>query len=68
MASAARRFTQPHGGETLEQIAARELAGRPRAEALSALASWNLHLVVRLGRGGGLLPSDIVFLEPPLVR
>jgi hypothetical protein len=24
--------------------------------------------VVRLGRGGGLLPSDIVFLEPPRPR
>jgi hypothetical protein len=68
LASHARRFTQPRGGETLEQIAARELPDRPRAEAQAALESWNLHLVVRLGRGGGLLPSDIVFLEPPRPR
>jgi hypothetical protein len=38
LASAARRFTQPRGGETLAEIAARELAARPRAEALSAQA------------------------------
>ena len=68
MASPARRFTQPRGGETLAEIAARELPDRARAEALAALESWNLHLVVRLGRGGGLLPSDVVFLEAPLLR
>jgi hypothetical protein len=30
--------------------------------------SWNLHLAARagLGRSVGLLPSDIVFIEPPL--
>ena len=31
------------------------------------LLSWNLHLAARagLGRAVGLLPSDIVFTEPP---
>jgi hypothetical protein len=67
VASRSRRFTQPHGGETLEAIAARALPERPRAEAVRDLESWNPHVVIRLGRGG-LLPSDVIFLEPPLPR
>jgi hypothetical protein len=65
--SRGRRFTQPRGGETLESIAARELPERPRAEAVRDLETWNPHVVIRLGRGG-LLPSDVVFLEAPLPR
>ena len=58
----------PQSGDDLASIAARELPGIDDAE--QQLASWNLHLAARagLGRGVGLLPSDIVFTEPPRPR
>lgn len=53
----------PEPGDTLATIAARELGGPAEDD----LASWNLHLAARapIGPPGSLLPSDIVFLEPP---
>jgi hypothetical protein len=65
---AARRYTFPQAGDDLATIAARELAGVDGAE--QQLLSWNLHLAARagLGRSGGLLPSDVVFTEPPPAR
>ena len=55
----------PRLGDDLAAIAARELPGLD--DAAQQLASWNLHLAARagLGRGVGLLPSDVVFIEPP---
>jgi hypothetical protein len=63
---AARQYVFPQVGDDLASIAARELDGVEGAE--QQLLSWNLHLVARpaLGSGGGLLPSDVVFIEPPL--
>ncbi|MEQ8439158.1 MAG: hypothetical protein RIB65_16830 [Ilumatobacter fluminis] len=61
-----RRFVTPEPGDDLDAVARREL---PDADdAANQLLSWNLHLAARagLGRSVGLLPSDIVFLEPPL--
>ena len=65
---AARQYIFPQAGDDLATIAARELAGVDGAE--QQLLSWNLHLAARagLGRSGGLLPSDVVFTEPPLAR
>ena len=65
---AARRYIFPQAGDDLATIAARELAGVDGAE--QQLLSWNLHLAARagLGRSGGLLPSDVVFTEPPPAR
>ncbi len=60
-----RSHTNPRAGETLEGIARRELADRPLDEATRDLQSWNQHLLARI-RSAELLPSDIVFLEPPL--
>lgn len=62
---AARRFVFPQSGDDLGAIAARELPGIDNAG--EQLLSWNLHLAARagLGRAVGLLPSDIVFTEPP---
>jgi hypothetical protein len=62
---AARNFVFPQPGDDFASIAARELASLPDAE--QQLQSWNLHLAARagLGRAVGLLPSDIVFTEPP---
>jgi hypothetical protein len=48
-ASPTRRWIQPETGDTLASIAARELPELPEAEALRALQSWNLHLVLRPG-------------------
>jgi hypothetical protein len=63
-----RNYVFPQPGDDLASIAARELPGVDGAE--QQLLSWNLHLAARagLGRAGGLLPSDVVFTEPPPVR
>ncbi len=65
---AARQYVFPQAGDDLASIAARELTGVEGAE--QQLLSWNLHLAARagLGRSGGLLPSDVVFTEPPRAR
>lgn len=64
----ARRFVFPEPGDDLTTIASRELPGVEGAE--HQLLSWNLHLAARagLGRSVGLLPSDVVFTEPPPAR
>ena len=54
----------PAGGRHLAAIAARELPGVEGAD--QQLLSWNLHLAAR--RTIGLLPSDVVFTEPPPAR
>lgn len=60
-----RRYVFPEPGDDLAAIARREVGDGDDAE--RTLLSWNLHLAARagLGRAVGLLPSDIVFLEPP---
>lgn len=60
-----RRWVQPEPGDTLAAIAARELPGLPADEALRALQSWNLHLLLRPGISGTLIGADVVWLEPP---
>ncbi len=59
-----RLFVYPQPGDDLAAIAAREFAGVEGAD--QQLLSWNLHLAAR--RTIGLLPSDIVFTEPPPAR
>jgi hypothetical protein len=62
----ARTYVFPLPGDDFASIAAREF---PATEAAAEqLLSWNLHLAARagLGRSVGLLPSDVVFIEPPL--
>ncbi len=65
---AARSYVFPQSGDDFAAIAERELPGTKDAE--QRLLSWNLHLAARagLGRAVGLLPSDIVFTEPPSAR
>lgn len=60
----ARSYVLPRPGDDLAAIAAREMPDVEDAE--RQLMSWNLHLAAR--RSIGLLPSDIVFLEPPPAR
>lgn len=63
-----RQYTFPLPGDDLAAIAARVLPNQD--DAAQQLLSWNLHLAARagLGRSVGLLPSDIVFTEPPTPR
>ncbi len=58
-----RRYVHPEPGDDLAAIAAREC---PEVEDPNTLLSWNLHLAARPGGRGSVLPSDLVFVEPPL--
>jgi hypothetical protein len=60
-----RRFVSPEPDDDLASLAGRVLPDVD--DAAQQLLSWNLHLAARagLGRSVGLLPSDIVFTEPP---
>lgn len=74
----ARRYVFPRPGDDLATIATRELAAADGADGAAdstaeggddraqQLLSWNLHLAAR--RATGILPSDIVFTEPPRAR
>jgi hypothetical protein len=71
--SPVRRWVQPAGGEGWAEIAARALPDMPPADAVSRLQSWNLHVFLRAPAaasspraGNPVLPSDIIFIEPPL--
>jgi len=71
-AGAVRRSTFPQQGDTWSTIAARELPAAPESEAVSQLQSWNLHVFMRPAapegsprHGNPILPSDVIFLEPP---
>jgi hypothetical protein len=69
--SPTRRSVVPAGGDTWADIAARALPGTPQAEAVAQLQSWNLHVFMRAasrlnGRANPILPSDVIFVEPPL--
>jgi len=63
----ARSYVFAQQGDDLAAIAARVLPDADVDDAERQLMSWNLHLAARagLGRTPGLLPSDIVFTEPP---
>lgn len=68
-----RQSMHPHAGDTWASIADRELSTQPQEAAVAQLQSWNLHVFARRviddatgEMGNPILPSDIVFLEPPL--
>lgn len=61
-----RRYVHPRAGDTLTALAERELG--PGPDGAQTLLSWNLHLAMRVfpvGAPGEVLPSDIVYVEPP---
>ena len=63
-----RTYVFPDEGDDLEVLAARV---RPDLDGgAQQLLSWNLHLAARAGAGrnGLLLPSVVVFTEPPPAR
>ena len=68
-----RRSIFPRNGDDWTAIAARELDDTPTEEAVSLLQSWNLHVFMRpaaaaSGHGNPILPSDVIFVEPPLAE
>ena len=70
--STVRKSILPKGGDTWASIASRELPGTPENDAVGMLQSWNLHVFMRAaGAVGGvngdnpILPSDVIFVEPP---
>lgn len=67
-----RQSTFPLEGDSWESIAAREFPDADAAATVSALQSWNLHVFMRPAAAEGspragnpILPSDVIFLEPP---
>ena len=69
---AARESIFPSANDSWESIAARELATTDKEQALSQLQSWNLHVFARRvinddtgEMGNPILPSDVIFVEPP---
>ena len=60
-----RKFISPIPGDTVETIAARELAQMPLADAIAALTSWNLHIFLMRQPHGLVTGSDVVFVEAP---
>ena len=70
--SRVRKSILPVEGDNWAEIAARELPGVAEADAVSRLQSWNLHVYMRANArmgvaGKPILPSDVIFVEPPLV-
>jgi hypothetical protein len=71
--SPCRRSIHPWEGDTWATIAARELPALPADEAEKLLQSCNLHVFMRRPppagsprHGNPILPSDVIFIEPPL--
>lgn len=72
--SVQRRSMFPQDGDTWNTIAGREMPEESEADAISQLQSWNLHVFMRRvtskeshERSSEILPSDVIFLEPPLI-
>ncbi|MEL7546649.1 MAG: hypothetical protein AAGJ84_08360 [Pseudomonadota bacterium] len=71
--SRVRKSILPSEGDDWTSIARRELADMDEANAVSGLQSWNLHVFMRAPApadspraGNPILPSDVIFIEPPL--
>lgn len=73
--SRVRKSILPSEGDDWTAIAKRELADMDEAEAVAGLQSWNLHVFMRAPAPAGspragnpILPSDVIFIEPPLAN
>jgi len=60
-----RRFTSPLAGEDLDSLAARALPNEPLEAAKEKIQGWNVHIFAMRRPRALLLPSDVVFVEPP---
>lgn len=70
--SPVRRSIHPAPDDTWQSIAGRELPQLAEADAVQLLQSVNLHVFMRPAAPAGsaragnpILPSDVIFLEPP---
>jgi hypothetical protein len=70
---AARKSIFPIADDSWESIAVREMAASDKEQAISQLQSWNLHVFARRvinddtgEMGNPILPSDVIFVEPPV--
>ncbi|MFT4632922.1 MAG: hypothetical protein ACI8PP_003054 [Candidatus Pseudothioglobus sp.] len=70
-AKVVRRSLFPQEADTWASIAERELGGAAE-DNIGLLQSWNLHVFARAAapvgsprEGNPILPSDVIFLEPP---
>jgi len=64
-----RGYTFPEPDDTLASLAARVLPGQHDGRA--TLLGWNPHLALRapaMDEPGGMLPTDIVYVEPAVAR
>ncbi len=73
--SVQRKSIFPTEGDNWQTIAGRELADQPEEQAIANLQSWNLHVFMRRVAGkeshqrlSEILPSDVIFLEPPVAK
>lgn len=73
--STVRRSIRPEAGDTWGSIAARELPGMDEEPAVQLLQSINLHVFMRPAapagsprEGNPILPSDVIFIEPPAAQ
>jgi hypothetical protein len=70
--SPVRKSIVPQAGDSWDSIARRELPDTAESDAAAMLQSWNLHVFMRASGGVGrmrgdnpILPSDVIFVEPP---
>jgi hypothetical protein len=70
--SPVRKSILPQSEDSWEKIARRELPDVAESDAVAMLQSWNLHVFMRSAGGVGrlrsdnpILPSDVIFVEPP---
>ena len=73
--STVRKHMPPMNEDTWESMAAREFPNEDPATQATQLQSWNLHVFMRPASapdspraGNPILPSDVIFLEPPLAK
>lgn len=67
--SEVRRSIFPLHDDSWETIAAREFPAEDQDAMVSQLQSWNMHVFMRpAGAKNPILPSDVIFLEPPLAQ
>ena len=60
-----RAYVFPEPGDTLQSLADRVLQGE--SDGRSRLLAWNPHLALRaptMDAPGGMLPTDLVYVEP----
>ena len=71
--SVVRKSILPQAGDSWASIAQRELSDISEKDGVASLQSWNLHVFMRAPApddspraGNPVLPSDVIFVEPPL--